>query len=273
MHHRPQLPVRAAVSGALLFLFASLGAGCSRSTEPYDVTRLFAVGASPNAELDILRRHLEGHGFRITQLRHGDGLAALVAEDDNGRTALRITTPRGVALAMDAPHSPEHRFDRLALAAQEQPDIDADGHPDVIIEGYDSALDRHCLAVLHADETGALRERTLGLPSLDAQWCLRSLSSSGPLEGHFELRWPWLPFSPLLRVPLRGRPWDRRGDLQMEQPSPCLVQAFAAAVGLALDRATPQEALDAFDEHARSCPPEESQSTLRAAIQNWSASP
>lgn len=249
----------------LLFLIA-----CRSAPPPYDVTRLFAVGTSPNAEIDALRERLAAHGFRTVVLRRGDALAAFVAEHEDGRSALRIATLRGVVLAMDAPHSAQHRFDRLGLAEQERDDLDADGFPDAIVDGYDAALDRHCLALLHTNGSGALEERPLALPSLGAEWCLRSLSNRAPLEGHFELRWPGLASAPIVRATLRGRPWRVLNELAVAgAEQTCHGDAFLAAVTVALEGGTQGAVFAAFDDVARACAAAEHLVELRSALEGW----
>ncbi len=168
---RPLRPRRPVSRPSTLALLLALACGCGGAPELRpDGSELITVGVDPVAVIDEATSRLATHGLSPT-LRVEDprfSTASFAAED--GRSALRVATRRGVALAIDA--TPEDAA-TLSLDPRTGTDLDADGAGDVVIVRTEPA--RSCFALAIVDTDGVFRPVGTDARGLDPRGCIENL--------------------------------------------------------------------------------------------------
>lgn len=157
-------------------LFAALAsswlAACGASSDVVvDETDYIVVGVEPRVAIDEATRVLTAHGFAVSQRIDVERFsAASFVDRASGRSAIRVATRRGTALALDA------RADEgalLSLDARTGQDVTGDAGADVVV--LRAEPERDCLALAEVDEEGVLRPVPTELRWIDPSLCLNEL--------------------------------------------------------------------------------------------------
>ncbi|MEZ4327655.1 MAG: hypothetical protein R3B40_20720 [Polyangiales bacterium] len=129
-------------------------AACREPAPQRDVLEYLRVGVAPREEAAALTRAFERDGYRVRSLVDLEELVMLDASDPGGATALRIVTPMGVVLGLDAPDRrfPTRERVRGLPAPLSGTDLDGDGRVELLVALVDSARPAECVAVVRIDE-------------------------------------------------------------------------------------------------------------------------
>jgi len=198
------------VVAAIALIAAPAGCGGRRRESPE--LAYLRVGVSPRAEASALARSLERGGYRLVARYDGERYSALGLLDASlGRTAVRVITRRGTAVALDAPGGEVAAVELERAPAR---DVDGDGTEDVIVGARERGLDRTCLVVVRVLASG----EALALPTeaarVDRDACLEALEDidgDGRLEGLAVSRWIALARGAPPRIAVPLHPCRRAG--------------------------------------------------------------
>lgn len=186
-----------------ILLLAAPLVGCTptQSSVLPDDTHYLSVGIDPRAAIDEATRVLAPHGLAVGVRVDAPRFSAASYAGRSGRTALRVATERGMALALDA-DADEGAL--LSLDARTGTDLTADGAADVVIVRTEST--RRCLALAEVDGEGLLRAAPTDPRWLDRALCideLIDLTHDGRVEAIVEVPFRDLGVpAPSLRVPM-----------------------------------------------------------------------
>lgn len=161
-----------AVSAAGALLGVAACGGAQRDTSFEEAEQFFTVGVDPHGELDAIRNVLAGLGFEEVRRVETSAFCAAAYDAPVARTAVRITTPRGLALALDADATQVLGL-RVALDPDTGRDLDADGRPDAVVERRRGRT--RCVALLRFDADGTMLPVSTESRGLDASACIASL--------------------------------------------------------------------------------------------------
>lgn len=134
-----------------------------------DESAFLAVGADPVAMIDDATARLVAGGFVPTARIDGERFCAAAFQHSEARSAIRIATRRGMALALDA--GPDEGV--LSLDPRTGTDLDGDDAPDIVIVRAETA--RSCLALAGVDPEGLFRPVPTDARGLDPQGCIERL--------------------------------------------------------------------------------------------------
>lgn len=158
-------------SRALAAACACLAACGASSDVVVDESRYIVVGVEPRVAIDEATQALAAHGFALSQRIDAERFsAASFVDRASGRSAVRVATRRGTALALDA------RADEgalLSLDARTGQDVTGDASADVVV--LRAEAERDCLALAEVDGDGVLRPVPTELRWLDPSLCLNEL--------------------------------------------------------------------------------------------------
>jgi hypothetical protein len=161
-------PACARAVGTALVLLVACGAS---SEATLDEASFIRVGVEPRAVIDDATRGLRAHGLGLEhRVDTAQFSAASFVDRASGRSAIRVATPVGTALALDA------RADEGSLVSLDPrtgEDWTADGQPDLVIVRTEP--ERTCLALAEVDDAGALRPVPTERRWLDASLCIDEL--------------------------------------------------------------------------------------------------
>ena len=147
-------------------------AGCGATSEAVvDEESYMVVGVEPRAAIDESTRALAEHGLDLERRVDAEQFsAASYLDRASGRSAIRVATRRGTALALDA------RADDgalLALDPRTGEDLTGDANADVVV--LRTEAERVCLALAEVDTDGILRPVPTELRWLEPSLCLNEL--------------------------------------------------------------------------------------------------
>jgi hypothetical protein len=195
---------------------------CRAPAAPIDDARHLRVGLDARAEADAIEAQLRGRGWVRVVRVDAPGAVGLAMRGDEGRTALRVVTQRGLVLAVEAP---TESLERSEVGLIDAPtDLDRDGFVELLPAATDAATERRCFAIARVLPDGSLVEVTPSFEGLGGSACLEALvdlEGDGRLEVVAKVRFAslaWetapsvaLPFSPLPAAPAasRARPTER----------------------------------------------------------------
>jgi hypothetical protein len=199
--------------------------GCRAPTTPLDEARHLRVGLDARAEADAIEARLRERGWVRVVRVDGRGAVGLAMRGDEGRTALRVVTQRGLVLAVEAP---TESLERSEVGLIDAPaDLDRDGFVELLPAATDAATERRCFAIARVLSDGSLVEVTPSFDGLGGSACLEALvdlEGDGRLEVVAKVRFAslaWetapsvaLPFAALREEPTtsrRVRPTERGG--------------------------------------------------------------
>lgn len=156
------------------------------------------VGVAPAQEAERVRETLEAAGWEIAQRIEAPGHVALAFRRGEQR-AVRVVTSRGVVIALDSyePDGFHVRHGSVSLAPRDEPDVDGDGRPDVVVARDEDGA--RCLAVIRIDESGAANLMPDDADALQEGACvarLEDVDGDGRVEAMVELAWPHLAIGP-----------------------------------------------------------------------------
>jgi hypothetical protein len=196
--------------------------GCRGPATPIDDARHLRVGLDARAEADAIEAQLRGRGWVRVVRVDAPGAVGLAMRGDEGRTALRVVTQRGLVLAVEAP---TESLERAEVGLIDAPtDLDRDGFVELLPAATDAATERRCFAIARVMPDGSLVEVTPSFEGLGGSACLEALvdlEGDGRLEVVAKVRFAslaWetapsvaLPFAPLPEAPAtsRSRSTDR----------------------------------------------------------------
>lgn len=238
MHLLARRSRRAAPAAFSLLVLASACGGARPAF--LDDAAYFQAGADPAAVMAEIASALQATGRHETRRVERARFVVASFAGIDGRSSIRLTTARGLTLALDA--SAEDGA-LLALGSATGTDLDADGADDVVIERREAS--RTCLALVGIDEDGRMRPVPTDATGLDPRACIeafRDLDHDGRVEALVPWRGDAAVADAAIHVPLSR---DARG-------------AFARAPwpdGFARDEIAQREAalevaVDRRDEHA-----------------------
>jgi len=120
--------------------------------DPLDYLR---VGVDPRREADTIIEDLRRHGYQVGRRIDEASYVAFDAAS-GGDSTVRVVTPRGVALSVEAPDVrwPERLW--VELAPDPRPDFDQDGQRDVVVLLRER--DRICFGWAQVDRQGFASE-------------------------------------------------------------------------------------------------------------------
>ena len=150
------------------------------------------VGVDPVEEAARVEETLTRAGWERTRRIDGEGFVAL-AFARNDRRAVRITTSRGIAVALDS-HEPDGvrlRHGAVSLIEGDASDLDGDGRVDVVVSREEGS--ERCLAVLRIAEDGDATVAPIEAEALAPGACaseLADIDGDGVVEALVTLRWP-----------------------------------------------------------------------------------
>ncbi|MCU0674847.1 MAG: hypothetical protein MUE69_18915 [Myxococcota bacterium] len=206
--------------------------GCRAPATPLDEARHLRVGLDARAEADAIEAQLRGRGWvRVVRVDAPDAVG-LAMRGDEGRTALRVVTQRGLVLAVEAP---TESLERSEVGLIDAPaDLDRDGFVELLPAATDAATERRCFAIARVLPDGSLVEVTPSFEGLGGSTCLEALvdlERDGRLEVVAKVRFAslaWetapsvaLPFAPLPEAPAasRSRSIDREDGVNEDAAS------------------------------------------------------
>lgn len=142
---------------ALVVPFVVLVAlGCA-GPEPRVPDHLFLrAGVDPVEEAAEVERALTAAGFEVLVRLGGAGYRALSLRHPDGRTAVRVTTGRGVALAIDAPARPGAPRAAVWLPTDVPTarDLDGDGMHELVVAVRTHGREAACLGLVRVRVEG-----------------------------------------------------------------------------------------------------------------------
>lgn len=229
---------------------------CGSTQGGVDESAYLRAGVNPSAEATRLERQYRG--YRRTVRIDAETYSAFAMED-RGQSLVRVVTERGVALAVEAPE--EHGRSRVGLVDGLPPDLDGDGHEEVLVFADDPALDRRCVAIVRIED-GRAREVRLQLPT-HGDACIESFADAdgdGTAEAIVVVRFGQLALgsAPSVNLVYGAPAWRERLGFRVDQRDvrnrewDTWEEAYRAAVELAA-LADPDDAL----------------ATFQAAIEGW----
>lgn len=121
--------------------------------------RYLVVGVRPDREADELQAALENTG-RVVRVRFSGQHFTALGFGDAHREALgvRVITPRGIALALDAdegdPLHPARRYRLVQAPLVEGHDADGDGFEEVFVERITGPEPERCLVAYRVRDSG-----------------------------------------------------------------------------------------------------------------------
>ena len=199
-------------TSVLVWLATFVLVGCRAPAAPLDDARHLRVGLDARAEADAIEARLRARGWvRVVRVEAPDAVG-LAMRGDEGRTALRVVTRRGLVLAVEAP---TESLERAEVGLIDAPtDLDGDGFVELLPAATDAATERRCFAIARVLPDGSLVEVTPSFEGLGGSACLEALvdlEGDGRLEVVAKVRFPslaWetapsvaLPFAATLEAP------------------------------------------------------------------------
>ena len=163
---------------------AMLLLACGTTPLPIDDARHFRVGLDARTEANAIEARLHDRGWETVVRVDGPDAVGLAMRGDEGRTALRVITRRGVVLAVEAPTESLERTEVGLIDAP--PDLDGDGFVELLPAATDAALERRCFALLRVLPDGSIAEVTPSFDGLGGSACLEALSDLDG-DGRFEV--------------------------------------------------------------------------------------
>jgi hypothetical protein len=162
--------MRAALAMPAAAAMLAVGGCGAAAPSALDDAAYLAVGVDPTDALDDAATSLASAGQaevrRVERERFTAGSYAAI----DGRTAVRVATRRGLALALDGTADSGAL---LGLEVRSGEDLDGDGAPDLVVERREQA--RTCLALVGVDELGVLRPVATDPSGLDPDACIEEL--------------------------------------------------------------------------------------------------
>lgn len=177
--------------------------GCptrQRSLLPNDLDFL-VVGVDPRRSIEDASVDLRRLGLEPRARFDAERFSAASFGDGTGRTAIRVATSRGTALALDAEAEQGMLF---SLDPRTGTDLTRDRHADLVIVRTEA--DRVCFALAEVDRDGVFRAVPTDLRWIDPRLCMTNLldlDHDGRVEGLVDV--PFDGFArvvPLVTVPL-----------------------------------------------------------------------
>jgi hypothetical protein len=234
--------VRANVHRLALALTLAACGGPARGLPDY--SELLLAGVEPSEEAERVAAHLARAGFEeAARAEVGGVIALLMVRPADGLHAVRIVTPRGVTVALEAapeatgPDTVAAMRGTLTLDPRSGEDLDRDGRNDLLV--VRSEPGRSCWLLLAV--TGAREVEALGVdPSdLDAGLCLedlRDVNDDGTIEAIVAVRAPSLARTrmPRAELPLER---DEAGTYRRVPPAVSFLAGETARLDAALAQA------------------------------------
>jgi hypothetical protein len=150
----------------LLALFLGCGGEQQNPAIAHDIATL-GSRVDPSREARTVAAGLERGGWTIGEELSGDGYVAFDAvREDDGRTAVRVITGRGIAAALEVP---------LTEAAQAISLRRVEGIEDLIVARLDPTHERTCLVLLRVQEDGRVTQVPLELGRFGEEACVEDV--------------------------------------------------------------------------------------------------
>ncbi|MBX7192801.1 MAG: hypothetical protein K1X94_12120 [Sandaracinaceae bacterium] len=153
---------------ALAAWLAACG-GTAPSVLPDD-TGYLAVGVEPGPAIDEATRALASLDLAPSLRVDAPRFSAAAYDSPSGRSAVRVATQRGTALALDAQSEEGAIF---SLDPRTGTDLSGDGAADVVVVRTEA--DRACVALAEVDAEGVLRPVSSELRWIDPRLCIAEL--------------------------------------------------------------------------------------------------
>jgi hypothetical protein len=208
--------------GCILILL--VWAGCAPAPEPLDLSRFLRAGVDVDDEAGAVERALAAAEHRLVDRVRASGVRALGFEREDGATAVRVITGRGIAFGLDGDPTtlrdtvPLH----VALVGVDLAGRDwtGDGLLDLFLEVHRLGEPRPCVAVLRVTEDGHVLESPLDMGRSVGSICAEEVrpapGAQRPLviavERHGALLPSAVPTVALPLVPREGRWAPVSGD-------------------------------------------------------------
>lgn len=156
-------------------------AGCGGPQGPPDPLQYLQIGVEPAAETDAVADNLAEAGYELERRIDGRTFSALSAHrPDDGATAVRVITRRGIAMALDGP---TETVDAIGLvpAASDSPlhDLDGDGLEEIAVVSHDRVRARRCLRLLRIRDDARVVPVALENEGVPPDACVEALEDVG----------------------------------------------------------------------------------------------
>ncbi|MFW6050912.1 MAG: hypothetical protein ACODAU_07040 [Myxococcota bacterium] len=160
----------------VLVLCAALGCG-GEGAPPLEPAHYLRAGVDPDAEARAIEASFVRQGARRVGRVRGAGFHALSFEWPDGRTAVRVATRRGTAVALDAPAPGGPVRVALAERVPSGQDLDGDGRPEIAVRVVDER--GSCLGLVRVLDGGLVREVAFDVGEALPGSCVEDLRDVG----------------------------------------------------------------------------------------------
>ncbi len=150
----------------LLSLVLGCGGEAQNAAIAHDIAT-FRAGVDPRTEAAEVRAGLAESGWTIGEELEGEGWVAFDARrPDDGRTAIRVITERGIAAALEVPETEVAQ----AISLRRAEGVDA-----LIVARADPAQERTCLVLLRVESDGRVTQVPLELGRFGVDACVEEV--------------------------------------------------------------------------------------------------
>lgn len=245
-------------TSVLVWLATFVLVGCRAPAAPLDDARHLRVGLDARAEADAIEARLRARGWvRVVRVEAPDAVG-LAMRGDEGRTALRVVTRRGLVLAVEAP---TESLERAEVGLIDAPtDLDGDGFVELLPAATDAATERRCFAIARVLPDGSLVEVTPSFEGLGGTTCLEALVDLED-DGRFEV---------VARVRFASLAWETAPSVAL--PFAPLPEAPAASRARSIDRedgASEDAIADARDDEGEDTTPDATEAARAVPGARW----